>query len=203
MANSEKKSTDKKLIIFTILLAIVLVLIMIIVTVITGIKYSFLKTDLYIFDTIDDLDFLDEKVTDFELEDKRIGNLQYNASKTVRAKYKGKSFDVFAYDFATTDDAIAYAEKATGKNVSKVFEYSQISNGRFGSSYTYMFVYHKSYLLVISQNKVLYMNTRYVGGPKAEYEFVCWMMDNLPTKVDVRIYQINHYPYPCMVRVFL
>lgn len=165
--------------------SIVIVVSLIVSGIIVSHKYSYdYKNDAYMFNSIDDLRYLDEKMAEIDLKDKFLDNLSYVAAKTIRVNFNGKDFDVYAYEFATANDAIKYAERVSGKNISKSLEYIGKENLRFGSSFGILYTKVKSSMGIISDNKVLRYEVRNVSHKK-EFEFTQWLMLNLPQKIEL------------------
>ena len=84
---------------------------------------NFEDVDYYIFKNIEEcekietLNFTEQKITKYENpdKDKKLKSLQYEAFYGAKYESKEVDFEIFAYEFATEEDAEAYYKNAAGK----------------------------------------------------------------------------------------
>ena len=183
MAYSSSKAPSKIPMIIFIMVAVVLVVGLLVANLIVDAKFAYdYENGSYIFDTIDDLNFLNDYVVDMEVEDVNVGELRYTASKVACIEYKGQYFNLFAYEFESAEDALTYASTVAGTDVKQALEAANAQSGHFNSSMTSLLGSRITKITMINQNKVLHVLISGLGK-KLEYEFITWLMSNLPTQV--------------------
>ncbi len=137
------------------------------------------------FETIDDLAFIDEYIVEQNINDEDISDANeayFLESKTVTIEYNGNKINVFAYTFESTEYCIEYANKASGNN------YKNLYSGDDISQYYYK---HTSFINIVQSEKLLVFSNEkaYVISAKISEkdfnEFIKYFMNHLPTKVKI------------------
>ena len=134
------------------------------------------------FNTVEDLSFLDDKVVD-TVQDKHIAKLSPAASKTVKVEYEGKTYSIFAYEFQSQEDSFAYGQAVSGNNYQKAYETSGDTAGRYYRYSAAVVIPISNKLLVFNGNNALYIETKSVKK-KQFNQFVDYLFTNLPQKVE-------------------
>ena len=136
----------------------------------------------HIFNTVDDLDFLDDAIVG-TIKDKRIAKLAPAASKTVNVEFEGDKYSLYAYEFQSKEDAFAYGKAVSGNNYQKAFETTGDTSGRYYRYSAAVVIPISNQLLVFSENRALYIETK--GIKKKQFnKFVDHLFSNLPQKVE-------------------
>ena len=116
------------------------------------------NTDYYIFESIEEcekietLNFTEQKITKYENpdKDKKLKSLQYEAFYGAKYESKEVNFEIFAYEFATEEDAEAYYKKAAGEKTADKSAYSA-SGGMFIADFEVKY-YNKVYRVKTTSN---------------------------------------------------
>ena len=132
-----------------------------------------------IFDSISDLDFLNEFALDESIKDKYISDIEFDDSRTVLADYNGNKIRIYAYDFSSVENCLEYAENVSGNN------YLYSYNGEDIAWYYYEF----SLFLLNERLLVFYNDKAYVLSARLSEqefnEFVVYFMSKMPTAVQI------------------
>ena len=143
------------------------------------------KNNSYIFETISELNFLNEYVVEEGLNlDKKIAQIaseEIQQSKTVKINYNGSEIYVFAYIFSSVNSCIDYANKVSSN------DYQKFYNGNNLAKYFY---YHKSFLNLFQSEELLVFSNEKAYVVKAKIsdkkfnQFITYFMGELNTKVE-------------------
>ena len=116
------------------------------------------NTDYYIFESIEEcekietLNFTEQKITKYENpeKDKKLKSLQYEAFYGAKYESKEVDFEIFAYEFATEEDAESYYKNATGKDPTSKSSFS--SSWGVSNAYFEVIYYNKVYRVETATN---------------------------------------------------
>ena len=119
---------------------------------------NFENNDFYIFESIEEcekietLNFTEQKITKYENpeKDKKLKSLQYEAFYGAKYESKEVDFEIFAYEFATEEDAESYYKNATGKDPTSKSSFS--SSWGVSNAYFEVIYYNKVYRVETATN---------------------------------------------------
>ena len=166
-----------------ILLAVFLFVLLGAGTVITGLinNYDY-RNKTYIFNTVDDLNFLEDKVVE-TIKDKHAAKLSYDASRTVKVEFEGDQYSLFAYEFHSSEDTFAFGKAVSGNDYQSAYESSGDTSGRYYHYSAIVVIPISNKLLVFKEKNAIYIETK--GIKKKQFnKFVEYLFSNLPQKVD-------------------
>lgn len=123
------KSIRKKCIVFVFVFIAIYFMCMII----SFIEYGTYKK-INIFSEISECNVLDDlKVNDKSLVDRYIEDISYEDSYVYELKYDSNSFEIYAYEFKSVDDAKKYYSKVWGHTSEKEYDYNMAGGSFFTS----------------------------------------------------------------------
>ena len=149
-------------------------------------RYDY-KTKSRMFESIDDLSFIDEYVIeeDIKLDDDILDAYEsyFSESKTVTIEYNGNKIYIFAYTFESTDHCIEYAKEVSGNNYKHLYSGDDISQYYYKHT-SFLNIFESEKLLVFSNEKAYVISAKI--SEKAFNEFIEYFMNQLPTKVEMK-----------------
>lgn len=138
------------------------------------------KDKSYIFESISDLDFLNEYQKD-EIEDKSLKNEKIVDSKNISMTYENKVFNFHAYIFESLDDTISYASRVTGNKYEALVKDNELSMYYYYSK-SFLGLGTTSQTLIFSNDKAYYFNSSCSSSVYSS--FTEFYMSNLIIKVE-------------------
>ena len=168
---------DKKRLIFALAFTAVLVILSICML-ITSIKNGYdYENNSRMFESMSDLAFLDELVTDENSKDNNIKNISYKDSKVVKIQYNNREICIYAYDFSTVTECQKYARNVSGN------DYQDIEAHSFYKHTSFLNIIQSEELLVFCNDKAYVISAKI---PETEFnEFMEYFMNQLPTVVQM------------------
>ena len=133
-----------------------------------------------IFDSIDDLSFIDEYVIKSPIIDSY--KPYFSESKTATIEYNDKKINIFAYTFENIEHCVEYASNVSGNR------YETLPSGDDISLYYYR---HRSFLNMFQSEQLLIFSNEkaYVISAKIPEkvfnEFIAYFMHQLPVQVQM------------------
>lgn len=138
-----------------------------------------IKNNSNIFETINDLDFLDAN-DPVGIEDKNeIENLN---EKLVKVTYENTDFNIYAYEFDSKEQAWIYAKKISGNNYSTLYETFGETSFHYTKTVNILGIYQKRQTMIVSENKVLLIASS--CNSQKYSEFLGYIFGELPVKVE-------------------
>lgn len=168
-----------------IIISVVIVMVLFIVWVVFTVKDENNKYDIksnsYIFETMSDLDFLNDNEI-MEIDDKHeIGCI---SRRCVKIKYDNTNFNVYAYEFASKEQAWVYARKINGNNYSSLYKDTNSTNFYYSTTTNIFGIYQSRLTMVISENKVLLISSN--CNSKKYTHFLTYLFEQLPLRVEYK-----------------
>ncbi|MBO5879276.1 MAG: hypothetical protein J6Q68_01825 [Clostridia bacterium] len=119
---------------------------------------NFGDVDYYIFENIEEcekietLNFTEQKITKYENpeKDKNLKSLQYEAFYGAKYESQELTFEIFAYEFATEEDAAAYFKNSSAR---KATDKSTFAGSRHAFSADFQVIYYNRVYSVRTTNK--------------------------------------------------
>lgn len=142
------------------------------------------KNKTRIFNSIDDLNFIDKYVIEEDIKsyDKIISRYEKHLldCKNVRIKYNGKKIDIHSYVFKSPEYCLDYAGEVSGNNYYELY----MRNGRKLSMYYHkQIIFFSEKLLVFSGEKVYVIHSK--SSQKNFNKFIEYFMEQLPLEVQM------------------
>jgi len=170
-----------------IIILIAIIALAFVSSIILHIKYDYLlKNDLYIFENISDLSFLDEYIIKDDIPDKADN---YTQRKCVDVKYNGKTYSVYAYTFKTNEAAFKYASKKSKSDYNALYEQTGETDFYFGKTTSLFGLFNNRKTLLVSKNNVLILEGK--TGAKDYSDFLGFVFEKLPQKIENKFWKIQ------------
>lgn len=176
------EKSKKRVICAIVAVCVVLVLVFVSIMTNTSNSYNF-KNNAYIFETIEDLDFLNDHIVDDNIKDKNLGNLNYSASKCMRIKFDGNNYKLFAYEFNSVEDSFIYGEVVSGNDYQRAYKDTGIISHYYHAHYSFIFVQLSCKVLVLNGTNSLYIEAKGIDHKQLN-KFFDYLFSHLPQKVE-------------------
>lgn len=172
----------KRLIISLSIVGVLVILSFCMMIVSTKKRYDY-RNNSRIFETIEDLDFIDEYVVEENINlDNNILEEYVSESKTVSIEYNENEINIFAYVFTDIEHCLEYAQKVSGNNYKKTYSGGNIARHYYKHT-SFLNMAQTEKLLVFSNEKA-YVITAKISDKKFN-EFITYFMGQLPIKVEM------------------
>lgn len=172
-----RTKADKSRFIFALAFAGVLVFIsicMLVASIKNGYDY---ENNSRMFESVGDLAFLNELITDENIKDNNIKDISCEDSKLVKIKYDNYEICIFAYDFSTVEECKKYARNVSGN------DYKDIEAHYFYKHTSFLNIVQSEELLVFCNDKTYVISAKM---PEHEFNsFIEYFMTQLPIAVQM------------------
>lgn len=148
-------------------------------------KYDY-QNNACIFNTIEDLDFLNDDIVEDDIKDTKLGNLSCASNKSVQVKYDGRNYRLFAYEFNSIEDVFSYGKAVTGNDYQNICERFENNSWCYSEYYAITVIPISSRMFVFQEANVLYVESKGISQ-KQFNKFIDYLFTNLPQKVDLVI----------------
>ena len=170
----------KYIVTWLVILSLVLINLPSAIIVLVGHNYDF-KNNSYMFEDIDDFSFLDSYIISETIMDPHSSFLSIAENLTLSLKYNNTKHKLFAYSFASVEDALTYADRISDNNYRAMYQSQQTANFHYSESANHIF-FVSNQCLIVSGNKVIVIKSR--GNPNKHVEFIAFVMEHLPQRID-------------------
>lgn len=166
------------------IVAVAIVSSLCIITITNNLKnqYDF-KNNAYIFNTIEDLNFLNDSVVENNVKDKNLKNSSYSSSRSIQIEYEGNNYRLYAYEFSSIEDFFKYGKAVTGNDYRSIYEMGLTSHYYYGYN-AFIFIPISNSMLIFQDANALYVEAN--GISKKQFNiFLDYLFSNLPQKVEL------------------